>query len=129
MASLLEQAKALSRSVLNDTSGFGVPVTVTSPDGISAVVHGLSTDIGLSIDPDTGLTVSGRKASVSVSIEDLTDAGLEVPEAVPDESEKPWLVRIANAQGSQLMKVVDTVPDLTLGVVILHLGKYRTDLP
>jgi hypothetical protein len=124
--SLLDQAKALARSILNDATGFGVPITLTNPDGASANLYGLSTDIGLSIDPETGLTVSGRKASVSISVADITAAGFALPEAVPDEGEKPWLVQVANTAGAQVMKVTDVVPDQTLGLLTLHLGRYRT---
>jgi hypothetical protein len=123
---LLDEAAADLREILNDVDGgFATPITITNPEGVSAVVNGLQTDIGLSIDPETGLSVSGRRASVAVSLADLAEAGLAIPENVPEKTRTPWLVEWTPPTGAaQVMKVTDTQPD-KLGCVVLQLERYK----
>jgi hypothetical protein len=124
---LRDQAAADLVAIMSDTSnGFGWEVTVTAPTGASAVVVGFSTDIGLTIDPETGVAVSGRKASVSLPIASLTAAGLGLPKGIADTTSKPWQVRFADIHGTQQrFKVAETLPDRALGVVVCILEPYR----
>lgn len=123
--SLLGDASALVKIVLNDLTGFAVPIQVTSPIGITVTLRGLAKDIALSIDPETGVAVSGRKASVSLDLDAVQDAFGAVPEGIPDEDDKPWLVTWTPATGSaQTMKIMDVMPD-KLGVLVCHVEAYR----
>lgn len=124
---LREQAAIDCKAIVEDASGFGWPITVTNPAGASAAMTGLSTDIALSIDPDTGTAVTGRKASVALSIAALETAGLGMPRAIADGSGKPWLVRFEDVQGNaQTFKVRESAPDRAIGLVVCWLEAYRT---
>jgi hypothetical protein len=123
--SLLADAAATVREILNDVdNGFAVPITVTTPDGETAVINGFQRDVGLTIDPETGLSVSGRAASVTLPTADLTAAGFSLPENIPENDRRPWRVTWTPPNGAaQTMKVTATTPD-KLGCVVLHLERY-----
>lgn len=124
--SLRELAAADAQSIVQNSEEFGWPLTVTSPNGESAALVGLSTDIGLTIDPETGTAVSGRQASVVLSIASLTEASLGLPRGMADSGGKPWLVRFADLQGqAQTFKVARTMVDRAVGLVSCILEAYR----
>lgn len=106
--------------------GFGWPVKIMSPDGTVVELSGRVQDIALAIDPDTQQTVSGRTASVTVSMKALGDAGLVLPRHVPDKGARPWLVEVVELNGTpRLFKVIETRPDRMAGVVQCMLARYR----
>lgn len=120
---LREQAALDAKTILEDsTSGFGWPFTLTSPVGVAAELVGFTTDIGQTIDPDTGQAVAGRRASVAVSWSALA----ELPVAVADSTRKPWVVTFADSQGVTAdWKVTEVLPDRAVGVVVLLLEAYH----
>lgn len=124
--SLLDEAAADLQAILGDaTRGFAVPITVTDPANNTAVINGLQTDVALTIDPETGVAVTGRRASVVLPIAALTAAGLGEPRGVADSDRKPWLVRFtAPTGGEQLFKVTEALPD-KLGCVVCLLEVYK----
>lgn len=124
--SLLDQAAADLRAILTDSAGgFAVPITVTDPAGHTGTVNGLQTDIGHSIDPETGMTIAGRRVSVSLSIPALAAVGLGVPQGVPESNKKPWVVTFTPTGGSaQTFKVSEVLPD-KLGIAVCILEVYR----
>jgi hypothetical protein len=125
--SLREQAAADLRTITEDVDGFGWSITVISSEGLEAQLTGLSTDIGLMIDPDTGAAISGRRASVAIAIATLTAAGLSMPKAVSDKTQKPWQVRFADIAGApHTFKVQEVMPDRAAGIVVCFLEAYRT---
>ena len=108
-----------------DTDDFGWDITVVDPDGVTADLVGLSTDIGEDIDPDTGAFISNRVASVSIPIESLTDAGMSIPRGIQDSSQRPWQIVFNSITGTQYtFKVTATRPDNALGSVVCMLEKY-----
>jgi hypothetical protein len=113
-------------AIVNDvTGGFGWPVTVTNPDGASAELVGLSTDIALAVDPDTGQLVTGRQASVALTMQDLDAAGLGRPRAIADENVKPWVVQFDDIEGeAYTFRVDESAPDSAIGMVVCLLGNY-----
>lgn len=118
---LREQAKLDARAILEDTSGFAWPVTLTSPLGVVASLLGFTADVGQTIDPETGQAVAGRRASVSLPRGALT----ELPEAISDKRRKPWLATFADSEGAVASwKVIDVMPDAALGVVVLLVELY-----
>lgn len=121
-----EQAAADFRSIAEDTvTGCACPVTVVSPAGQSAIVGGLSTDVSVTLDPETGLPVVGRRASVVVSRASMEAAGIGVPTQVSDESSRPWSVRFADVTGVvRSYKVIEVLPDRALGALVLILEFY-----
>lgn len=125
--SLREQAAADLKGILEDAAaGFGWPITITNPLGVSAPMTGLSTDIGQTIDPDTGLAVIGRRASVALSLESLAALALGIPRGIADSSSRPWVVVFNDIGGtSHRYKVYEAMPDRAIGCITCMLEVYR----
>lgn len=119
---LRAQAAADAKAILEDSaSGFGWPLSLTSPAGVELALTGYPADVSETVDPETGVAVVGRRTSVSVSLLSLP----ELPAAVPDSDRRPWLVTMADATGAvSTWKVVEVRPDRTLAVVVLYLEAY-----
>lgn len=114
-------------AILEDESqGFGWPIVVINPLGKSVSLSGRSNDVSEMINIDTGETISGRFASVTIRIQLLIDNGLSLPQAVPDSSDKPWLIKFDDINGnSYTFKVARSMPDRTLGSVNCVLEVWR----
>ena len=109
----------------NQSTGFGWPITVTDPSGNQGSLVGSSADISQSIDPETGVIVSGRLATVALRIGALADAGLGIPEGISDNTSKPWLVQFDDINGNAYtFKVAQSNPDRTIGCVYCRLEGY-----
>lgn len=126
--SLRLQAAADLKAIVEDSvGGFGWPITVTNPDGVTAAMVGLSTDVNLTIDPETGQAVAGRRASVALALATLATLGLGVPVGIEDCKRKPWLVVFSDIGNSpQTFKVKTALPDRAIGLVVCELEAYRT---
>lgn len=123
---LRETAGADAKAILEDTIGFGWPITVTDPSGTVGNLTGFSNDISELIDPDTGQAVSGRLASVALAIESLTDEGLGLPKEISDSSSNPWIVVFDDINGNPFtFKVQKSNPDRALGVITCILEIYK----
>ena len=101
---LREQAELdLAMTMEDPVCGFGWPIVLTDPAGVSKPLTGLSTDIAQLIDPDTGETVSGRLASVALRIYSIESAtpgpAFSLPEAVALNSSAPWRVAFDQPRG------------------------------
>jgi len=78
--SIRQLAESDLGAILEDSAmGFGWPITVTDPSGFSVGLIGFSDDISQVIDPDTGVAVSGRLATVALRISSLVLEGLGLP--------------------------------------------------
>jgi hypothetical protein len=116
-------AQDLGNIIEDSVAGFGWPVTVTDPAGTTLAATGFSNDISLVIDPDTGLMVSGRSASVTFRIASMT---LGPPVGVSDAKAKPWVVEFDDIDGaSYKFKVQESNPDRALGVIVCILEAYE----
>jgi len=123
--SLLAQAAADLRSILEDTNDFAVEVVVTNPAGASATLKGLQTDHSLSIDPETGMAVTGSNVSVALSVVALQESGLGQPRAIAASNQRPWLVEFTTPIGdTQKFKVSEALPD-KLGCLVLRLEAWK----
>lgn len=124
---LRETAKADNHVILNDSVfGFGYSIVITDPTGTDTPFTGFSNDISQIIDPDTGVAVSGRLATVAIHIKDLFDAGLELPVGVADSASKPWLFTFDDINGiSQVFKVAQSNPDRAIGMLVCILEFYK----
>ena len=124
--SLREQAETDLSAILSDgVTGFGWPITVTDPAGLSAPLTGFSNDIAQVIDPSTGQVVSGREVSVALSISALTAAGFTIPQGIVDSASKPWVVAFTDINGTPgTFKIRSSDPDRALGVVVCMLELY-----
>ncbi|BAV81052.1 hypothetical protein [Vibrio phage CKB-S1] len=106
--------------------GFGWPVTLTDPNGVSANLTAQSQDIGLVVDPDTGVAVSGRTATAVLRISSIVRAGLVVPEGEPSSRRNPWRLSTTDTNGNTVTFKVDySASDRILGTVTLQLGVIR----
>jgi hypothetical protein len=127
--SLRRTAKTDLNTILNDsTTGFGWPITVTSPKGIRKPLTGFSDDIAQLIDPDTGQAVSGRLISAALTIADImavfSTEGL--PKGIEDKTSKPWIVEFDDLDGnSYKFKVAKSNPDRMLGLLTMMLEFYE----
>ena len=126
--SLRALAEADLGVILEDSiHGFGWPITVTAPDGATALLTGYSDDISQIIDPDTGQAVSGRLASVGLRISSLTAANLTLPQGIADASSKPWIIEFNDINGNAFkFKVLQSNPDRALGLVVCLLELYKS---
>lgn len=121
---LLEQAAADLVAILSDdVGGFAVAIRVIDPDDNAATINGLATHIGVTVDPETGLTVAGQKSSVALPIAKLREAGLKNPRGVSDDNLRPWRVRVPS-WGDMTFKVSTVMPD-KLGCVVCFLEAYK----
>ena len=92
---LIEQAESdLSFVLEDDVGGFGIAVKVINPVGTEFDLKGQSTDIGLVIDPATGIGVRGRTAEITFRLSSI----LNVIGEIPDKNEigTGWLMRVEN---------------------------------
>ncbi len=123
---LRETAEAdLSLILEDDISGFGWPITLTAPDGIAANLVGFSNDISQSIDPDTGLLVTGRVASVVLRMSTVKNLGFDLPKGIVDTSKKPWIVDFNDINNKVYkFKISSVNPDYSLGIVVCFLEVY-----
>lgn len=117
---LREQAEQAFREIMSDNDGAVWPVTLVNPAGvISAPFNGRTNDIHLMIDPNTGMAVSGRQASVVISWREIQDSGLGTPEGIADGTAKPWLARFDDLYGASYeFKIRETHPDRDIGSLV-----------
>lgn len=124
---LRQTAETDMRKILEDSVyGFGWSISLTNPAGTTvAGLIGFSNDISQIIDPDTGQPVSGRSATIAISIGLLTENSLALPVAISDATSKPWIVTFNDINGNSYnFKVIHSNPDRAIGVVICLLGSY-----
>lgn len=127
MVNLLQQAETDLGAILGDgPGGDGLPITIIDPDGNTDVFNGLCTDISQIIDPDTGIAISGRSATISIRISLLIAAGFDIPVGIADAKGKPWVVEFENVNGVVYkFKVSQSNPDRTIGLVTCLLEAYK----
>lgn len=123
---LRADAAADMREIHEDTDDFGWPVTLTDPSDSSAPLVGLSNDVEGTIDPETGMLISGRSASVSLPMQSIIAAGLGIPVGISGPNSRPWVVVFDDILGtSRTFKVTKTRPDYGLGNILLIIETYN----
>lgn len=119
---LRDQAATLARRFLeNSSSGFGVDVTIHTPEGQPIAITGFLNDIAQALDPQTGALVAGRTQTLTVSIKPFTELGIELPRGIADRKAKPWRVTWTDARGEHVRKVSEARPDRGLEITVLFL--------
>lgn len=127
---LRAQAAADVKKILNDdTNGAGVDINLYDPAAPTVAVAfvGWSNDIALLMDPDTDDFVSGRRASVALSITDIEAANLSgFPDAVAETAGRPWVVDFQDFEGAtHTFKVAKSYPDRGVNLLVLDLEVYQ----
>lgn len=124
---LRDQAKRDARYIISgDVYGFRWPVVVEDPNGVVSVdMYCTSKDISLMIDPQTGMSLSGRTVSCTFHIDDLIDQGFNsLPVSIKDGG-KPWKIKFNDVNGFSFTFIVtDGIPDRTFGVIPCTLELY-----
>ena len=114
---LCEEAATDLVSILEDVDGgFGRRCIVAAPDGSSAPLAGRFNDVAQSIDPDTGLVVSGRTVTLTLPLASIKAAGLSEPRAEREPGVEPWTVEFLDAApGQRTFVISDVQPDRSYG--------------
>lgn len=123
---LREEMEAALSETLEDSDLFGWAISLKDPDGLTKSLNGSSSDIAQVIDPETGVAVSGRVASIALRISSIYGAGFtSLPKAISNTTLKPWIVTVDDINGnSYVFKVKESNPDRTMGVVVCYLEVY-----
>lgn len=124
MPGLRDQAERDLGSILEAPGDWGVPLVLTDPANFTGTkqLYGRTGDVGMYLDPDTGVTVTGRYATATVRLSTLTANGFtSVPRAIADATSKPWRV----TYDGLVRKVKASQPDYTAGVVMMILESYE----
>ena len=120
--------KDLSFTLEDNLFGFGEPVKVTDPDGLTKDVFGQTNNIAFQIDPQTGQAVSGTIVEVTLRISTLLTAGFtDLPKDQSDKTKKPWIFEFDDINGNAGKFIVkQSNPDRTLGVTLCQLQVFKT---
>lgn len=115
--SLIRRNEEFLERSLEDTDAFGWAFTLTNPLGESQSLSGQARHINMLIDIDTGVEVQQEQASVSARLSTITIG----------EPKKDWLVTVTDTAGNSYdCYVVEAMPDRTMGIIILKLGRLGT---
>ena len=127
--SLRVQAEADLAVTVEAPGDFGLVFTLTDPAGFTSVtpLYGSSADVGVTVDPDTGLAVSARRATLTARRSSIEAAGYaSLPEGTADGAVKPWIVNFAGPGSPTRAYIVKrSWPDRALGVLTMTLELYR----
>lgn len=110
--------------IVNDGRDWSWPITLINPAGGETPLQGFSQDVHMMIDPGNGDIVSGRRATVALSMRRLD------PDNMPDymADGDPWLVRFSDILGfERTFEVIESKPDRTIGNLVLVLGGWEHD--
>ena len=112
--SLIERSEQFLERSLEDTGFFGWPFTLINPLGEQQELTGQARHINMMIDIETGSDVQQEQASITARLSSITIG----------EPKKGWRVNMNDTNGNAYtFYVVEAIPDRTLGLVVLKLGK------
>lgn len=122
--SLADIAAADFQSILNVD---GCVITLRAPDGREATLSGNEKDVSHAVNPETGAVVSSRRVSVVVSMADLRDLNMAPRGESDAANKKPWVARFTSAGSAveRTWRVMETIPDETIGSLVLILDFYK----
>lgn len=107
------RVKEANKQILNKK--FTAPVTFTSPSGETQVVNCFYIDVGMDVNPSTGMPVRARKVALSAHIDDFTIGN-------PAETAGTWRASFTNNVDDEREGTIeDPVADRTLGMVTMVL--------
>lgn len=123
---LIDQAKKDIEQITSNLDGFGVEMTLTAPTSQSITIKGLHKKHHLGIDPEKGVAVNTKTASVSFSEKFLTDQGYPVRNSKGVVDLKKHLVDVKDSTGNSEKYIIEQwFPDETIGLIVCILGTYE----
>lgn len=122
---LAEQIIEDMRVISGDTSGFGVSITLISPEDETITTTGFSTKHHLAVD-EFGQEVNTKKASVAISEGNLT--GYPLRNANSEVDLKGHRVNVTDSTGIEKNYTARSwFPDEKLGLIVIILTDYESD--
>lgn len=120
---LMEMAKRDIKNITSDkTTGWGIDITLISPDARTIDLVGTHTKHHMGIDTD-GNRVNSKIASIAFSEEILKDAGYMIRDANGDVSLAAYKVRAIDSTGTLCTYVVDQwFPDESISLIVCMLS-------
>lgn len=117
-----------AEAILGDLDTFGQRITITAPNGVRADLAGLAAETGERLDLDSGASVAGASAHITVSSRPFAEIFGEVlPAKIAQRTERPWVVSFEDASGvERTFMISDTRPDRRLGLLTCLLESYRS---
>lgn len=113
------------KTISGSTAGFGISMTFTSPENDTATVNGLHTKHHLSIDPETGVPINAKTASVSVAEDFLTDKGYPTRNDNGEVSFAGHTVKVKDSTGTEVEYYCSQwFPDEKIGFIVIILQDY-----
>lgn len=114
------------QEIIRSDMGAVWPCTIKSPAGVSVDYDCRFAQISQTVNPGTNEVVLLDQLTISVLMKDLADNSMDGIRNIEKETEKPWVVTIADILGnSDTYKVVESNPDRTLGNMVLWLERYK----
>ena len=125
--SLRKQAALDHQNITENKCEFGWSVFLIDPEKRKEELVGLTNDISLIIDPETGEAVSGSLITFHCSQFSIFEAGFKkLPYGVSDTNKKPWLVEFEDLNGKlTTFKISSSNPDNTLNAIKFNLELYE----
>jgi len=116
------------QDILNE---IGCVVTLQAPDGRVAELRGMQRDIAHAVDPETGKTISARTVAIALSMHDLALVNMDPVRVLDADKSKAWQVTFAETVGCQpqTFTIAETIPDRTLGCLVLILEFFELEPP
>lgn len=121
---LTAQAKADIEQITSNSAEWGIPMVFTRPDNsMSVPLTGLHTKHHLGINPENGLRVNVKNASVTVSEKFFINAGYVVRDAKGEVAMRDHKVQVKDSTGVTCLYVVrEWFPDEAVGLIVFILG-------
>lgn len=118
----------------SNSDDFGIPITLTAPDGQVANIYGTGKNINLNLDIRTGILAKSQTVTVTFSEKVINTANPNyIIRNIKPESEQyqkvemeGHIVEVADSTGViKKYQVIEVDPDNTLGLIVLTLSNYR----
>lgn len=124
--SLMDQAKADVKAIVESDEGFSIPITIETPDHVTSLdVRALVSNHNLAIDPENGNFINSKNVHFSVPESSLTDNGYVTRDLNKEVNLQGHLVEFTDGSGITGKFVISECwPNQTLGFLVFELGMY-----
>lgn len=123
---LIDQIKKDIEQITSNGDGFAVEMTFTAPTAEVVTIKGLHKKHHLGVNPETGVAVNSKSASVTFSEKFFTDQNYPVRNSRKVVDLKGHLVDVKDSTGElQRYIIKEWFPDETIGLIVCVLGDYE----